>query len=209
MIILNPIIYFSSASTTLHLAYIPVTKWLFFCLKHFAGIGYKVLNKDKIPEGQIIIGCNHQSAWETFVFSLLFNNLVPVVKKELLAKPIAGIYMKRLGCIPVDRESPIKAIKTLLKYSKQAYESGKSILIFPNGTRSSYTEHDEYKSGIYAMYHSLNIPVIPAHVNSGKFWPRNSFRKNPGTIILEFKDPIHPGLSKEEFFKEFADKMNN
>lgn len=202
-----PIIYFSSEKTTLRLGYIPVTKWLFFCLKHFAKIDYKVLNKEKIPEGQIIIGCNHQSAWETFVFSLLFDNLVSVVKKELLKKPIAGIYMKRLKCIPVDRESPVKAIKTLIKYSKIAYDDGKSILIFPNGTRSSDEEHTEYKSGIYAIYRSLGIPVVPAHVNSGKYWPRNSFKKNPGTIILDFKEPIYPGLSKEEFFKEFEESL--
>jgi len=164
---------------------------------------------DRVPKEQIIIGCNHQSAWETFVFSLLFKNLVSVVKKELLKKPIAGIYMKRLGCIPVDRESPVKAIKTLIKYSKIAYDAGKSILIFPNGTRSSDGEHTEYKSGIYAIYRSLEIPVVPAHVNSGKYWPRNSFKKNPGTIILDFKTPIYPGLSKDEFFKEFEKKLQN
>ena len=205
MAILYPIVYFSSAETTLKLAYRPVTKWLFFCLKHFAKIDYKVLNKDNAPEGQFIIGCNHQSAWETFVFSLLFDNLVPVVKKELLHKPIAGLYIKRLNCIPVDRESPVKAIKTLLKYSKVAYEAGKSILIFPNGTRSSDEEHTEYKSGIFAIYRSLGIPVIPAHVNSGKYWSRNSFKKKPGTIILEFKSPIYPGLNKDDFFKAFED----
>ena len=206
--IMYPIIYFCSPESTLKLAYRPVTRWLLFCLKHFAKIDYKITGGEKIPSGQFIIGCNHQSAWETFIFSILFDNLAIVIKKELLNKPIAGLYFKRLGCIPIDRSSPIKAIKTLLKHGNEAYKLGKSILIFPNGTRSSVDEHVEYKSGIFALYKSLNIPVIPAHVNSGEHWGRNSFKKISGTINLDFKDPINTGLDKETFLKEFENSMS-
>ena len=202
-----PITFFCSPEMTLKLSYRPVTRWLIFCLKYLAGIDHKITGLENIPSNQVIIGCNHQSAWETFIFSILFDNLAIVVKKELLKKPIAGLYFKRLGCIPVDRESPVKAIKTLLKSGKEAYENGKSILIFPNGTRSSADEHVEYKSGIFALYKTLGIPVIPVHVNSGKYWARNSFKKNPGTINLDFKPPIMPELEKEEFFKTFEKDM--
>lgn len=205
--LMYPITYFCSPKATFRLSFRPVTRWLVFCLKYLAGIDHKLIGTENIPEGQAIIGCNHQSAWETFIFSLLFDDLAIVIKKELLKKPIAGLYFNRLGCIPVDRESPVKAIKTLLKFGTEAYKRGKSILIFPNGTRASVDEHVEYKSGIYALYKSLTVPVVPAHVDSGKYWGRNSFKKVPGTIHLEFKEPIAPGLSKEEFFEEFERKM--
>ena len=198
-----PITYFCSPKITLKLSYRPVTRWLLFCLKHLAKIDYTISGLENIPEGRFIIGCNHQSAWETFIFSILFDDLAIVIKKELLDKPIAGLYFKKLGCIPIDRSSPIKAIKTLLKSGSEAYKSGKSILIFPNGTRASADEHVEYKSGIFALYKSLNIPVIPVHVNSGEHWARNSFQKISGTIKLDFKCAIQPGLSNEEFFKVF------
>ncbi len=204
-----PITLFCSPEMTLKLSFRPVTRWLVFCLKHFAGIDHKITGFENIPNGRIIIGCNHQSAWETFIFSILFDNLAIVIKKELLKKPIAGLYFKRLGCIPIDRDSPVKAIKTLLKFGKEASENGKSILIFPNGTRSSVNEHVEYKSGIFALYKSLEIPVVPAHVDSGKHWGRNSFKKIPGTIHLEFKSPIMPGLNKDEFFEKFDKDMEN
>ena len=207
LLLMYPIVYFSSAETTLRLSYRPLTRWMLFCLKHFAGVGYEIRGKEKVPIGQVIIGCNHQSAWETMVFSLLLDDFAAVVKKELLQKPIAGMFMKRLECIPVDRESPVKAIKTLLKFGKIAYDAGKSILIFPNGTRASADEHVEYKSGVFALYKTLKLPVVPVYVNSGKCWSRNSFRKSPGIITMEFKQPILPGLDKDEFFEQFERNM--
>ena len=202
-----PITYFCSTDMTLRLSYRPLTRWLLFCLKYLAKVDYKISGLTNVPAGQFIIGCNHQSAWETFIFSILFDNLAIVIKKELLNKPIAGLYFKKLGCIPIDRSSPIKAIKTLITSSAEAYKNGKSILIFPNGTRASSHEQVEYKSGIYALYKNLQIPVIPVHVNSGEHWARNSFRKIPGTIQLDFKNPIAPGLDKTEFFDKFEKAM--
>ena len=202
-----PITYFCTTDMTLRLSYRPVTRWLLFCLKYLAKVDYKISGLTNVPAGQFIIGCNHQSAWETFIFSILFDNLAIVIKKELLNKPIAGLYFKKLGCIPIDRSSPIKAIKTLITSSAEAYKNGKSILIFPNGTRASSHEQVEYKSGIYALYKNLQIPVIPVHVNSGEHWARNSFQKIPGTIQLDFKNPIAPGLDKTEFFDKFEKAM--
>ena len=202
-----PITYFCTTDMTLRLSYRPATRWLLFCLKYLAKVDYKLSGLTNVPAGQFIIGCNHQSAWETFIFSILFDNLAIVIKKELLNKPIAGLYFKKLGCIPIDRSSPIKAIKTLITSSAEAYKNGKSILIFPNGTRASSHEQVEYKSGIYALYKNLQIPVIPVHVNSGEHWARNSFQKIPGTIQLDFKNPIAPGLDKTEFFDKFEKAM--
>jgi 1-acyl-sn-glycerol-3-phosphate acyltransferase len=203
-----PVAFFSKPQTVLYSVYRPVTRWLLFCLKNFAGIDYKILNLSKIPAAPIIVGCNHQSTWETFVFSLLFDKLAIVIKKELLQIPIAGLYFKRLGCIPIDRASPVSAIKTLLRFGKEAYQKRNNILIFPNGTRGGVDEQIEYKSGIFALYKTLGIPVIPVKINSGKFWPRRSFRKIPGSITLDFKEPISAGLTKEEFFTKFEREMN-
>ncbi len=206
-----PIAYFASQQFVFKYIYRPCTKYLFLCLKYICGIHYKIESKDNIKyikeHTPVIIGCNHQSAWETFVFSLLFDELSIVIKKELLNLPIAGTYFHRLGCIPIDRSSPINAIKSLLHSGEISVARNQNILIFPNGTRSIDDVHTEYKSGIYAMYKHLNIPVVPVHVNSGKCWGRKSFLKYPGTIKLEFKKPIAPGLTKEEFFKDFCHSM--
>ena len=208
--IMLPIAYFSSQQFVFVYIYRVCAKYLLFCLKYICNINYKIENQEYLQNNTpIIIGCNHQSVWETFIFSLLFNELSIVIKKELLDLPIAGLYFRRLGCIPIDRSSPIVAIKTLVKSSEIAYKKKQSILIFPNGTRSIDDEHTEYKVGIYAIYKNLNLPVVPAHVDSGKCWARKSFIKNPGTITLKFYPPISSGLNKEEFMEKFNKVINN
>jgi 1-acyl-sn-glycerol-3-phosphate acyltransferase len=207
LIVLYPFIRLSRKNFAYNLGYRPTANLLIFSLKTLAKVDYSVENleilREAIAKGPVIIGCNHQSTWETFIFAKLFENLSIVIKKELLDVPVAGLYFKKLNCIAIDRSSPVKAIRDLMKFGKESVDKGLSILIFPNGTRSSEDEESEFKSGIYAMYKYLNVPVIPAHVNSGKYWPRRSFSKNPGTIHLSFNEPIHPGLLKEEFFEKF------
>jgi 1-acyl-sn-glycerol-3-phosphate acyltransferase len=200
--------FFLGPVSVLTSVYRPVTKWLLFCLREFVGINYKILNMPKLLDRQVIVGCNHQSTWETFIFSIIFDKLAIVIKEELLKYPIACVYFKRLGCIPINRSSPILSIKTLLKYGKMAHQAGRNILIFPNGTRGDTSTQTEYKSGIYALYKTLGIPVMPAKVNSGEHWSRRSFKKIPGTIVIDFKDPIEPGLSKDDFFHIFEIRMN-
>jgi 1-acyl-sn-glycerol-3-phosphate acyltransferase len=205
--LMYPFAYFLSKRFSFKFVYRMLTKILLFCLKHIVCIDYEIRNFEKVKEitksTNVIIGCNHQSAWETFIFVLLFDTLSIVVKKELLRIPIAGLYFRKLECLPVDRSSPVSSIRSLLKYGKTANQNRENILIFPNGTRSSFDSVTEYKSGIFALYKFLNIPVIPAYVNSGKYWPRRSLKKTRGTIILEFKQAIYPGLDKEKFFKTF------
>jgi 1-acyl-sn-glycerol-3-phosphate acyltransferase len=205
--LMYPVALLCNPSKIWNWVYRPVTKWLLFCLEYTAFIKYTIKNFDKIPSGQVIIGCNHQSTWETFIFSILFKELAIVIKKELLKKPIAGLYFKKLGCIPVNRASPVLAIKTILEAGEKACKAGKSILIFPNGTRANSGVNTEYKSGIYALYKNLGIPVIPVTVNSGQFWKKGTFKKEKGTISLIFREPIDPGLNKEDFFAQFEQNV--
>jgi 1-acyl-sn-glycerol-3-phosphate acyltransferase len=51
------------------------------------------------------------------------------------------------------------------------------------------------------MYRSFGIPVVPAATNLGLFWPGTEFNKRPGTAVLEFLEPIPPGLSRSEFME--------
>jgi 1-acyl-sn-glycerol-3-phosphate acyltransferase len=202
-----------NASSACRFVFRPITNLLFWSLKVFEKIDYKIENLDILKEaasnGPIIIGCNHQSVWETFVFSKLFGELSIVVKKELLNIPIASIYFKRLGCIAINRERGASSIRTLLKRGLQSINNGVPILIFINGTRSSGQDgNDNYKVGIFALYNYLKVPVVSASVNSGKCWPRKAHVKKPGTITLSFKSVINPGLDKDSFLETLKNSYN-
>ena len=70
---------------------------------------------------------------------------------------------------------------------------------FPEGTRRAPGAEPSYKYGVTHLYAETGAVVLPIALNSGLFWPRRSFRRFPGTIIVEVLDPIAPGLSKEDF----------
>ena len=56
-----------------------------------------------------------------------------------------------------------------------------------------------YHPGVFAIYKALDLPVVPVALNSGVFWPKQSFTKRAGTIRLEIIEAIAPGLERKEF----------
>tara|TARA_B110000305_G_C18940193_1_gene403562 strand:- start:251 stop:592 length:342 start_codon:yes stop_codon:yes gene_type:complete len=109
--------------------------------------------------------------------------------------------------IAIDRSQGIKSIKHVNAETKRLSEF-RPVIIFPEGTRTEFGNQPDLKPGIYSIYKNSNKPVIPIAINSGKFWPKNNEMKS-GKIIIEFKDPIQPGLSKEEFLKKLKFDINS
>ena len=165
--------------------------------RNIGGIDYVVLGREHVPPGACIIAAKHQSAWETFKLHLLFDDPAIVLKKELLDVPLWGQYLKCSGIIPIDRSAGSKVFSGMMEAAHQAVKRGRKIVIFPQGTRLAPDIDRPYKSGVGMLYQELNLPVVPMALNSGLFWPRNSFIKKPGTITIEFLPPIPPGLSRE------------
>ena len=72
-------------------------------------------------------------------------------------------------------------------------------MIFPEGTRRAPGAEPSYKYGIVHLYAETGARCLPIALNSGLFWPRRSFRRYPGTVVVEVLDPIAPGLDKQAF----------
>src|SRR3546814_15770208 len=79
--------------------------------------------------------------------------------------------------------------------ARKAAAAGRPVVIFPEGTRVAPHQHRPYQPGVAALYGQLGLPVVPVALNSGLFWRRRSFLKQPGPIILEFLPPYAPGRS--------------
>ena len=63
----------------------------------------------------------------------------------------------------------------------------------------------KYKYGVVHLYDQAGAVCLPIALNAGLFWPRRSFWRYPGMVVLEILDPIPPGLDK----KAFADRLEN
>ena len=59
-------------------------------------------------------------------------------------------------------------------------------------------------TGVGQIYANSGVPCIPVALNSGLFWPRRTFMRYPGTLVVEFLDPLPPGLNRKEFVARIA-----
>ena len=170
-------------------------------------IDVKVINAELAHRKGYLYASKHQSVFETIYFNELFYNPAYILKKELLNIPLFGTYLKKLGMIAIDRSQGIHSLRQVNQQTAE-YLDQRPVIIFPEGTRTAFKDQPDLKPGIYSMYKSLNKPVIPLSLNSGKYWPRNnSIRK--GTIRIEFKEPIPPGLNKQDFLKKLKFEINS
>lgn len=176
-------------------------------LSFVAGIKQEHWGVERIPDPPFIIACKHESTWETTIFQGLLPWPAVIIKKEILSLPLFGKYCEKLEMIAIDRDAGPSALRGMLRAAKKAVSQGRSIVIFPEGTRSGEKGANEYQTGIYGLYHYLKIPVVPVALNSRVFWLNDSFLRKPGTIIMEYLPPLEPGLGREEFMSRLRDEI--
>jgi len=160
-------------------------------------LGTRLVVKGSIPPGASLIAVKHQSMFETLEMVRLANTPVIVLKRELSELPGFGWATRRYGVIPVDRKAGAKALRDMVTRGKEAAESGRPIIIYPEGTRVRAGETPPLQSGFAGLYRALGLPVVPVAVDSGRLWGPN-LPKGSGTVHFVIGDPIPPGLKREE-----------
>jgi len=181
--------------------------YVIWLLKVIVGAQWEVRGEDLIPDGPIIFGIKHQSAWDTLFFPAYLGDPAMICKKELRLIPFYGWFAWRAGAIWVDREGGASALRGLIRGAVDALKHGRSVVMFPQGTRILPGETLPYQPGIIALYSSAGVPVVPVALNSGMYWPKRAFNKQPGTIIVEFLDPIPPGLDRAAFLVTLSERV--
>ena len=184
--------------------------WIAFCLgwlRLTCRLTHRLGGLENLPSGPVIIASKHQSTWETLAFALLFPNAAIVLKRELLFIPVVGWAMARAGHIGVERGDGAAALRGLVRRAKAAVAEGRSILIFPEGTRTAVGSQLPYQVGTAALYRQIGIPVVPVALNSGAFWGRRKFIKRPGVMDVELLQAIPPGLDRKTFMATLRERI--
>lgn len=178
--------------------------WL---LRVIAGTELEVRGLEHLPVGAALIASKHQSAWDTFGLIPLLHDPALVMKAELGRIPLYGWFARKFGMILIPREKRAAALKQLLRDAKARAADGRHILIFPEGSRQAPGAPPDYKSGIAALYEALDVPCVPIALNTGMFWPRRSFIRRPGRMIVEFLPPIPAELPRQAFMQTLQDRI--
>lgn len=187
-------------------AWMALTMW---SLKIIVGLSSEVRGRENIPDGPVVLACKHQSAWETGIFFLLVDDPAYVLKKELLSIPFYGWLLRKDKMVAIDRDGGASALKQMVRDSRQAIEDGRQLVVFPEGTRSEPGAKLPYHPGVAAIYKQAGVPVVPVALNSGLFWARRSFAKKPGKIIIEFLEPLPPGMDRKTFMSELENRVED
>jgi len=159
---------------------------------------------EKIPKGPLIVASKHQSMWETFALLQFFDQPLFILKRELKWIPFFGWYLIKSNMIGVDRAAGGRALLQMARRAGEQVRRGRQLIIFPEGTRTPVGAAPHYKTGVAQIYVDCGVACVPVALNSGLFWPRRTFMRYPGTLVVEFLDPLPPGLSRREFIAQIS-----
>ena len=163
--------------------------------RHLLGIRSRV--DGVVPPGPHLLAVKHQAMFETLEVVRLGNCPVVVMKRELADIPLFGRLTRAYGNIPVDREAGSGALRNLLRDTALIAATGRSVVIFPEGTRVPVGETPPLRPGFAGLYRALRLPVVPIAVDSGRLWGRG-LDKRPGTITFLVGETIPAGLKRDE-----------
>ena len=133
-----------------------------------------------------------------------------VVKRELFFIPIFGWGLALTQPIALNRSAGRKAIDQLIEKGIEKIASGRSILIFPEGTRTPPNTQRKFKIGGAMLAEQSGAPIIPVAHNSGSFWARKQLTKRAGIIKMVIGPEItSEGKSAEQINQEVYDWISS
>lgn len=174
-------------------------KMYLYVLKKICHIHYQIEGLENLPQGGGIIFCKHQSTWETFFLPIQFHDVAIILKRELLWVPFFGWGLATLDPIVINRSDKRGAMQQIIEKGRKCLEAGRSIIVFPEGTRTAPGTVGKYHIGGARLAASTGYPVIPIAHNAGRFWPKRGFIKYPGLIRVVIGPSIETkGRTPEE-----------
>ena len=167
----------------------------------FTGVGYSVKGLEKLdPNGCYIFAGNHASGYDVpLAFAGLPYWLISVAKIELKSVFILGWVMKTAGHIFVDRRKSESAIASLKKSKETLTKNPRSILLFPEGTRTLDGNLGLFKRGGLMLSIDTGIPIVPvAYVGTFEMLKKGTWSFKNYPLEIRIGNPIYPEkISKE------------
>lgn len=183
--------------------------WGFFFLWSTRRVlGIRLVVEGEMPRGGNFFVSKHESIYETIALLPLLDAPAFILKRQLAEIPGWGWLAKRYGVIPVDQAGGATAMRAMLTAARDMRDSGRAIVIFPEGTRVPVATEPPLRPGLAGLYQQLRLPVVAIAVQSGHVWPRQSWIRHPGTVTMRFSEPIPTMLSRSEIEKRVHVAIN-
>ncbi len=173
---------------------------------------FRLKGKDleQIPEGPFVLVCNHLSRFDPMVTTVLMKGrkIAFVSKKENMRIPIVGNITHQIGYLALDRENPLRAMRTIHKAARYVSEKGYTMGIYPEGTRSKNGELGEFKTGAFVMAKKAGVPIAVCAIDGTDcYQKRFSFRSTE--ITFRFLTLVSSEVVKESSPEELSKLCRN
>lgn len=199
--------FFANAENNVHKV---ARIWASILLK-ISNTKVRVIGSENVLRGKPqIFMANHQSDFDILIaLAYIPLQFRWIAKKELFAIPVFGAAMRSAGYIEIDRGHHEKAMHSLDE-AALSIRRGKSIMTFPEGTRSRDGEIKAFKPGTFYLAVKSGVPVIPVSIiGSGKIMPKRSLRIRPGQIKMVIGKPIEVAHFSIETRQELIERVRN
>jgi 1-acyl-sn-glycerol-3-phosphate acyltransferase len=163
-----------------------------------AGIRTVVKGREHVPAGRAcLFMANHVSNLDPPVLLSLMPPFTAIfLKQSLMRIPFLSLVMRTAGFIPVRRDGSVEAAKVSLRAARKALDEGRSIVVFPEGTRSADGRLLPFKKGPFHLAMEANAAIVPVTVRgTAALMPKGSLRVRKGVAQVEF----HPALEAGKF----------
>jgi 1-acyl-sn-glycerol-3-phosphate acyltransferase len=184
------------------------TRAMNLALSRIAGVRKQVRARHLLPDGAFIIAAKHQSWGDGFLIYPEVPDLAFVTGDHLERFPLVSGILRKLGAIVIDTcGGGENKASSLADGMHRARQDGRRVLIYPEGHLAPVGYHFRYKSGVWHMAEAMGVPVVPVATNIGVFWQQQEKPRRTGTAVIEFLEPIPPGLPKEEFIARLTEAV--
>lgn len=159
----------------------------------------QVENAELVPDKPVLFVVNHQSYFDIPVLMVHLPHFAAFIAKVELEKvPMLSWWMKKMGCLFMDRKNMRQSLKVILE-GIDMLKDGKSLVIFPEGTRSELGQMNAFKPGSLKLAVKAGVPIVPVTLkNTYKVYEEHKrVRKTELSVI--FHEPIDvTALSRED-----------
>lgn len=158
-----------------------------------AGARMEISGVEHVPARPCLFAANHQSLLDIpALFLVLPDSARFLAKESLFHIPVLGWAMTASGCIPIDRSNRARAVRSLREAAVRV-RGGRSVVFFPEGTRSRDGKLAPFKKGGFHLAREAEVPVVPVAISgSYRILRPGSVRVRPGPLRVHLAPALDP-----------------
>jgi len=162
----------------------------------------------KPGRAQLIVS-KHQSELDIVMMTVTMWEAAAIAMKELTRLPFFGTIMSKMDAVVVAVDAgPQGRTRQTVDGARRILDQGRHLVIYPEGELMKLGARERYRAGVGRIYEALDAEVVPVALSLGVVWPRRDWRKTArATSVMEFMEPIAPGLPFDDFMAELERRI--